>query len=133
MVATTLTIRDETTFSGDDDHVFELEVSSEHLTVREIIEARVEAEVARHNARAGERFLGLVRPEPTERFLDGLRKSRSRAIDADEQRRVAIEAFGRNGFLLLVDDRQVMDLDQVIEVRPTTQVTFLKLVPLVGG
>lgn len=133
MAVATLTVRDETTFGGDEDHVFTMELPSERLTVRELIEARVDAEVARHNARSGERFLGLVRPEPAERFLNGPHGRRLRAVDAEAQRRAAIEAFGRNGFLLLVDDRQVMDLDGVIEVRPTTEVTFLKLVPLVGG
>jgi hypothetical protein len=34
---------------------------------------------------------------------------------------------------LLVDDRQVEELEEVIEIRPDTTVTFLKLVPLVGG
>jgi hypothetical protein len=34
---------------------------------------------------------------------------------------------------LLVDDRQVDELEEEIEIRPDTTVTFLKLVPLVGG
>lgn len=47
--------------------------------------------------------------------------------------RAALEAFERNGFILLVEDRQVETLEEEIRVRPDTQVTFLKLVPLVGG
>jgi len=34
---------------------------------------------------------------------------------------------------LLVDDRQVDEFDYEIEIRPDTTLTFLKLVPLVGG
>jgi len=34
---------------------------------------------------------------------------------------------------LLVNDRQVDELEDEIEIRPDTTVTFLKLVPLVGG
>ena len=34
---------------------------------------------------------------------------------------------------MLVDDRQVDELDEEIEIRPDTTVTFLKLVPLLGG
>ncbi|MFG2330403.1 hypothetical protein ACGFMM_12320 [Streptomyces sp. NPDC048604] len=45
----------------------------------------------------------------------------------------AVDAFGRNGFLVLVGDRQVEDLDETVELGPDTEVTFLKLVPLVGG
>ena len=44
-----------------------------------------------------------------------------------------VEAFGRNGFVVLVDDRQVEELDEDIELALGTEVTFLKLVPLVGG
>lgn len=45
----------------------------------------------------------------------------------------AVEAFGRNGFLVLVGDRQIEELDQQLEIGSATEVTFLKLVPLVGG
>jgi hypothetical protein len=46
---------------------------------------------------------------------------------------LAKRAFYTNGFILLVDDRQVDELEEEIEIRPHTTVTFLKLVPLVGG
>jgi hypothetical protein len=46
---------------------------------------------------------------------------------------LAKRAFYTNGFILLVDDRQVDELDDEIVIRPDTTVTFLKLVPLVGG
>jgi hypothetical protein len=39
----------------------------------------------------------------------------------------------QNGFILLVDDRQVKTLDEEIRVRPGTQVKLLKLIPLAGG
>jgi hypothetical protein len=42
-------------------------------------------------------------------------------------------AFKRNGFVVLVDDRQVTDLDEVLEVSADTEVSFVRLVPLVGG
>ncbi|SEC66319.1 hypothetical protein SAMN05428939_2942 [Streptomyces sp. TLI_105] len=45
----------------------------------------------------------------------------------------AVEAFGRNGFLVLVGDRQVEELDETVTVDPETEVVFLRLVPLVGG
>lgn len=45
----------------------------------------------------------------------------------------AVEAFGRNGFLVLVGDRQVEELDDQVELGPGVEVTFLRLVPLVGG
>lgn len=46
---------------------------------------------------------------------------------------VALEGFRRNAFFLIVDGVQVTDLDEAIPFRTTSQVTFLRLVPLVGG
>ena len=45
----------------------------------------------------------------------------------------ALEAFEANGFFLLVNDRQVESLDQVVPIQETTTVSFVKLVQLVGG
>ena len=45
----------------------------------------------------------------------------------------AVEAFRHNGFLLLVDDRQLVGLDEKVHLRGGSEVTFLRLIPLVGG
>ena len=42
-------------------------------------------------------------------------------------------AFEKTGFLILVDDRQITDLDTEIEIHHDTAVSFLRLVPLIGG
>ncbi len=42
-------------------------------------------------------------------------------------------AFEKTGFLILVDDRQITDLDTEIEIRHDAAVSFLRLVPLIGG
>jgi hypothetical protein len=46
---------------------------------------------------------------------------------------VALEGFRRNAFFLIVDGRQMTELDEPIPFRTTSQVTFLRLIPLVGG
>jgi hypothetical protein len=133
-MSTTLTIRDETTFSfGGDDGAFTLDVPAERLTVRELIRTRVYREVRDYNLRQPEYFRGLVQPTDAERTLNGFKVRRRRTIDPEKQFERAIESFYRNGFLVLVDDRQVEELEDEIEVGPETTVTFLKLVPLVGG
>lgn len=130
----TLTIRDETTFGFDDNpYFFSLGLASERLTAAELLRERVRHEVEEFNARQPETFRGLVQPTDAERTLNGYRLRARRTLDWEEQYERAVEAFGRNGFILLVDDRQVESLDEVIEVGPDTSVTFLKLVPLVGG
>lgn len=54
-------------------------------------------------------------------------------MDPAEQADRALEAFSHNGYVVLVDDRQVEELDTVLELSRGTEITFLKLVPLVGG
>jgi hypothetical protein len=134
-MSTTLTIRDETTFSfgGDNDEEFTLDVLTERITVRGLIRTRVHQEVRDYNLRQPEYFRGLVQPTDAERTLNGFKVRQGRRIDPEKQFEGAIESFYRNGFLILVNDRQVDELEEEIEVGPDTTVTFLKLVPLVGG
>jgi hypothetical protein len=80
-----------------------------------------------------EYFRGLVQPTDAERVLNGYKLRQRRKIDWEEQYRRATEAFERNGFLILADDQQVENLDDEIEIRVNTEVSFVRLVPLVGG
>ncbi len=133
-MSTTLTIRDETTFDfGGEEAGFTLDVPTERITVRELIRARVYREVHDYNVSQPEYFQGLVQPSDAERSLNGFKMRRRRRIDPEKPFELAKRAFYTNGFILLVDDRQVDELEGEIEVRPDTTVTFLKLVPLVGG
>lgn len=131
---TTLTIRDETTASvGKADYVITLRLSSTRLTARDLIRERVRQEVEDFNRKQSDLYNGLVQPTDTERTLNGFKFRERRTLDWQEQFAKAIEGFERNAFILLVDESQVDDLDHVIPISPQTQVTFVKLVPLVGG
>jgi hypothetical protein len=123
---------DETT-SGERSDAWHLEIFEERLTLREVIRRRVFQEVAEYNASSALTFRGLVQPGDTERVRDGYRMSRPRRVDPEAQSARTVEAFARNGFVVLVHDRQVEDLETVLELRAGTEITFLKLVPLVGG
>lgn len=132
-MSATLTVRDEST-TGEKIGEITLEFLTERITVRELIRSRVYQEVQDHNLRAQQQvFRGLVQPSETERELNGYRLRKPRQIDFKEQYEVAVEAFHRNGFLVLVEDRQATNLDEEIVITPQTDVAFLKLVPLVGG
>jgi hypothetical protein len=128
----TVTVVDEL-LPGGKDEALTLDFLDERVTVREVIRSRVYQEVTEYNARMPDHFRGLVQPTDAERVLNGFRLRQRRKIDWQEQYRRAIEAFQRNGFLILVDDKQVDDLDQVVDLKHNSTVTFLKLVPLVGG
>jgi hypothetical protein len=131
-MATTLTVRDETT-SGGTLHEFALEVLTERLTVRELIRSRVYQEVQDYNRLQPPVFRGLVQPTDAEQALNGYKLPKPRTIDWKKQFDKAIEAFEANGILVLVDDRQAESLDEEIVVRPDTRVSFLRLTMLVGG
>lgn len=56
-----------------------------------------------------------------------------RQIDWQRQYEKAVEAFETTHIIILVDDKQAESLDRDIVIRTDTQVTFLRLMPLVGG
>ncbi len=131
---TKLLIRDETTASlGKTEHTFTVHVSGEKISIRELIHQRVTQEVEEYNNRQPAVFRMLVQPNDTERTLNGFKFHKPRLVDPVTQYEKAIEAFEGNGFIVLVDNHQVESLDTEISLRPETSVTFLKLVPLVGG
>lgn len=129
----TVTVHDETLGGVDDTRSFTLDFLTTRITARELIQRRVTEEVALYNATAAEYFHGLVQPTDAERTLNGYRLRDTRHVDAEAQVARALDAFERNGFFLLVDDQQVESLDSEIELRVHTAVSFVKLVPLVGG
>lgn len=125
-------IHDETT-SGQRTNSFTLDCLTEWLTVRELIRARIYQEVQDYNLQQPEHFRGLVEPTAAERTLNGFRLKAKRQIDWQEQFQRACEAFKRNGFFVLVGNRQAETLDESFEVKVDAEVSFVKLVPLVGG
>jgi hypothetical protein len=129
---TVLTVHDETT-SGQKTNIFNLDCLTEKMTVRELIRARIYQEVQDYNQKQPEYFRGLVQPTEAERVLNGYKLRARRRIDWQEQYQRALEAFGRNGFFVLVGNKQAESLDQEFEVKVDTEVSFVRLVPLVGG
>ncbi|MEK7255754.1 MAG: hypothetical protein AAB316_13475 [Bacteroidota bacterium] len=125
-----LTIKDETAL-GNVLHQIELAVAEEIITVRELIRQRVFAEVDAYNHKADQVFHGLV--QPAEVLLNAAEKREKRFVDAEKQFYVALDAFQKNGFFILVDDRQAESLDEEILVTKDASVSFVKLTQLVGG
>ena len=104
------------------------------VTAREIIRARVTAEVERHNSeREPHAFVGLVQPLPVEQQLNPARPERPRALNAQRQIEVALEAVRKGRVIILFNGEQVTDIDAPLVVTPVSEARFLKLVPLVGG
>ena len=135
MSTTTITLYDET-LPGERTPALSLSLLSSRITLRELIRRRIYEEVQQHHAAPPDTvFRGLVTPSPVEKLLNGEKaetKPRHR-INWEAQYERALQAFARNGFFVLVGDRQVENLDEEIELKVHTEVSFVKLVPLVGG
>lgn len=141
MVPTSLQICDITTL-GDEQPVWVLDGLTDRITVRELIRRRVYQEVKDYNTHKPEYFRGLVRPTEAEPSLNGCLLAKPRQLDWEQQAELAIAAFLANGFIILVGDsqgsargghRQMTELEEEIDVSRAQTVTFLRLVPLVGG
>lgn len=127
-----LTITDET-FSGTVTNELNIEFHQEEITVKDLIEQRVLQEVEKYNKRVIEKFNGLIQPTEKENLLNAHAKKEFRTIDGEQQVYIALDAFQKNGFFILVDDKQVESLTERIQLLPKMKVSFIKLVPLVGG
>lgn len=124
-----------------------LRLASERVTAREIIRSRVEAEVHEINE-TSKQLAEELRAEPeapaqsgtigaeAERRLN-VRASKSwawaKSVDVEAECERAMTAFARRQFIMLLDDRQIDDLDEAVGLRPESEVVFVHLTPLKGG
>lgn len=127
-----LTVRDET-MTGKETASFIISDLPDSISVRDLIRWRVREEVARYNARPTNSYNGLVQPIDSEVGSHGFEMRRPRRLDWEKQAAVATEAFAKNGFVVLVGDRQVEELDEMVDLDGDLAVAFVRLVPLVGG
>lgn len=109
MATNVLTIYDETVGAGPAEPALTLELLTSEITARELLRRRVEEEAR-------------------------LRAAEGRStVDVELQVEQATLAFQAQQLLLLVDDTQVETLDDELRIGVDTKVTFLRLMPLVGG
>ena len=133
-MATTLEVYDEST-SGKLSDPIVLEFLTSEITIRELIRERVYQEVQDYNLERAKQpvFRGLVQPTDAEQTLNGYKLKTERQIEWQPQFDKAVEAFEAGSILLLINDRQAESLDEQVTIDPSTKVSFLKLVPLMGG
>jgi hypothetical protein len=122
----------------------ELKLVSERISPREIIQRRVEAEVEAFNNRklahaAGHRrsrsFLIDVEATSPEAVLNAPLAPGRKPVLAHVEREAAraFQAFEKQSFIMLLDDKQIEGLDDEVTVRSESQIVFLYLTPLKGG
>jgi hypothetical protein len=131
-----ITIHDQS-LSGKSTNELTVDILTERITVRELIRSRVYQEVQDFNLKqkdgTADRFLGLVQPTDAEVTLNGYKLRSAVPLDWRTQFEKACQAFQHNGILILIDKHQPMDLDEQITLTSKSTVSFVKLVPLVGG
>lgn len=121
----------EKTPGGSAPSQYDIEVHDERQTVRELIRNIVFHQVYDHNTATRE-WQRIIAAE-AEMKRNPKHEHAGKALDWVPKYEQALSAFEKNQIVLLVDDRQIEDLDSEILVNRNTKVTFLKLIPLVGG
>jgi len=116
---------------------YRIRLPKRKISVSELIAEKVYQEVSAYNSRARANYgREYLRNEEIERMQDagkiGLGSKRRRQVDPEVEYQKALQAFEQNVFLILVDGRQ-RELGDIITVTPQTNITFIRLVPLVGG
>ncbi|HEY1012651.1 MAG TPA: hypothetical protein VGE07_08115 [Herpetosiphonaceae bacterium] len=120
----------DTTLTGEIMRELRVALESELTTVGGLIAARVRAEVAAHNQRVAEQGAEAeAPPEPRSALAQWDR----RPVDAEREIAAALQAFGRKAYLVLVDREQCDDAECEVLIAPEATVSFLKIVPLIGG
>ena len=132
MPTITLNIKDETA-TGKLLNEVKVSFANNLTTVKEIIKARVAAEVEAYNNRMPEYYKGLVQPGDAETTLNGYKMKARKKVSAEAQITTALDAFYMNGYFVLIDNIQAEELEQMVVVNEQTQISFVKLTPLVGG
>lgn len=125
-----------------------LNLIQEHLTVAELIQQSVEAQVRQLlvqrqlNAQQARRALDrqyLTAAEIAAQAQQGaVRYPAEKAmqvpqIDVKAEVQKATRAFETGGYSIFVNGQQVESLEEKLTLYPNTKVTFLRLMPLVGG
>lgn len=127
-------IKDETLF-GEVLQEHPLEIDLDTITLRDLISARVTEELRKRSKFTAEQFRYLIDLAPEESRLNAVARKLTgpNPIDPEKPVAAALAAFNNNAFFVLVGDRQVESLDEVIPARQQQEVTFVKLTQLIGG
>ena len=121
---------------------FTLRLASERVSARDVVAEHVREEVDRLNDLARRRhadhdrvasFLVGDHSHPVERRLNSSVGKGPRLLDPEREIKAALDGIQNRQVIVLFDDFEVEDLDADLTVTDESKVTFLRLVPLIGG
>ena len=121
---------------------FTLRLASERISARDIVAKHVRDEIDRLNDLARRRhaehdrvasFLVGDHSNELERKLNKPNRKGPKTLEPTEEVKAALDAIEARQVIVLFDDLEIEDLDADLTVTDQSKVTFLRLVPLVGG
>ncbi len=127
-----LRIRDETAM-GQVIYEFDLLLSKPQVSVKEIISERVKLEVENYRNKKKSKGYSLFEVDKVEQILNKYDLKTTSKLDIEKQVAIALRAFDSNEFFIIIDNTQVDSLEQRVDITDNLQVSFLKLVPIMGG
>lgn len=109
------------------------------LTLRELIDRIVRAEVAAFRERQEDRR--IARALSAAAIAEGAARGKvdmggrelDQEVDEDQAVGTALQAFADGIFLVAVDGREVRDLEESVYLKDDSRVTFIRLALLAGG
>ena len=117
----------------------DLPASGDNITLRDLITRIVHEEVEAFRARQEERRLTRILSQAQiERGIaagkvDMGGHDLQQEVDAGQAVGAALQAFEDGLYFVFLDGAQQTSLGQTVFLKPDSQVTFVRLVPLVGG
>lgn len=136
-MAATICVRDSFLSLDSEDYAFDLVIADESMTVRELIRERIYQEVDDFNRSLDASGADMqVWRQRMARLLGRAPEAERTDLERVDWRtpfEAAVSAYEKLQLLVLVGERQTMSLDEVVRLKPETEVVFLRLVPLAGG
>ncbi len=127
-----ITIKD-TTFSGKPLYKIELHFTEHLVSLKEIISRRVLAEVVKYNHPDAEYVHSLVHPPDSDETINGIKYKKRRKVDGEKQVYLALDAFQKHRYFVLINGIQAVSLDQQVDLSLDIDIHFIKFRLLVGG
>jgi hypothetical protein len=129
-----ITFLDETA-TGQVLHSWDVSVENETMTLQELIMLRVKEEILRRTEASAAMYFNIYQEltEAEQKLNLQKHKANREAPDPEAYGYRALDAFKRNAFFVLIGNKQVDDLQEVIDLRRENPISFVRLTPLVGG
>lgn len=124
----TITLQDAS-LQGQQQSPWQMNIFEEQSTLREILRSRIYQEVSEYNAQKRSQSLCLITLMPVGRP----QADAAPPVDWQIHYKRAVEAFKKKRYLVLINGRQMTKLDAPVHLTDQTTITFLKLIPLIGG